>query len=91
MNPPDTETRGFSFPGTFEVTAFAYAEATFETQIAAVLAEAGVTALTASLRTRPSSKGNFNAVSISFLCPDRAHYDRVHEVLKAHPAVKWTL
>lgn len=91
MNPSDTETRGFSFPGTFEVTAFALMEAKFETQIAEVIAEAGVTALTASLRTRPSAKGNFNAVSISFLCPERSNYERVHQVLKAHPAVKWTL
>lgn len=91
MTPSDTEPRGFSFPGTFEVTAFAITEARFEDQIATVLAGAGVTVLTATLRMRPSSKGNFNAISVSFLCPERANYEQVHAVLKAHPAVKWTL
>jgi len=91
MNSPDTDPQGFTFPGTFEVTAFALAEATFEHHIEAVLAEAGVTALTSSLRIRASGKGNYTAISISFLCPERVNYEQVHVVLKAHPAVKWTL
>jgi uncharacterized protein len=91
MNENHTEARGFQFPGTFEVTAFAEADAHFENQIATVLADAGVSVLTATLGIRASSTGRLSAIRISFLCPDRAHLENVHAKLKAHPAVKWTL
>lgn len=91
MNTSTQDQRGFSFPGTFEVTAFALAEHQFETQMVSIVRSAGVAPLDASLRTRPSAKGNYLAISVSFFCPDRERYEAVYAALKAHPSVKWTL
>lgn len=91
MNETPQDQRGFSFPGTFEVTAFVLADTQFDTQMATVLASAGVAPLDATLRVRPSAKGNYLSVSMGFLCADREHYEAAYAALKAHPSVKWTL
>jgi uncharacterized protein len=86
-----TPDRGFQFPGQFEITAFATSDAGLKLLLPGLVASAGVSVIDASLRERPSRAGRFEAVAIGFFCPDRAHYERVYEMVRAHPAVKWTL
>ena len=87
---PDS-TQGFTFPGMFDITAFAAADAGLDELLADLVNTCGVTVLAGSLRARPSSAGRYVAVSLSFLCPDRPTHERVYNEVRAHPAVKWTL
>ena len=84
-------TQGFTFPGMFDITAFGAADAGLEPLLQQLVEARGVSVLAGSLRTRPSSAGRYVAVSLSFLCPDRATHDAVYDEVRAHPAVKWTL
>lgn len=86
-----SEPRGFSFPGTFEVTAFGPAGPEFEAIVLAELTAAGVTPDPASVRQRNSSAGNYLAVAVSFWSEDRARYDSACARLREHPAIKWIL
>ena len=68
-------TSGFTFPGMFDITAFAAADAGLEAMLQRVVEGCGVTVLAGSVRTRPSSAGHYLAVTLSFLCPDRTTHD----------------
>lgn len=83
--------QGFQFPGDFEITVLGRADAGIEARVRAVLADLGLPIVDGSLRTKPSSAGNYVSLSISFTCPDRERYDAVHAALRADPAVRWTL
>jgi uncharacterized protein len=85
------ETRGFTFPGNFEVTAFGPAIPELEAIVLAELTAAGVVPDAGSARHRNSREGNYLAVSVSFWCEDRPHYEAAYARLRANPAVKWTL
>jgi putative lipoic acid-binding regulatory protein len=87
----ETPNRGFTFPGTFEVTAFGPASPELESVVLAELVAAGVHPDPDSVRHRPSSAGRWLAVAVSFWCEDRPHYDAAYARLRAHPSVKWTL
>ncbi len=87
----ESTTRGFQFPGTFEVTAFGEASPELQGAVLVELAVAGVVPDPATLRTRDSRGGRFLAVTVSFWSEDRAHHDAAYARLRAHPAVKWTL
>lgn len=87
----DSSTRGFQFPGTFEVTAFGAASAELRGVVLDELAAAGVVPDPGSVRTRDSRGGRFLAVTVSFWSEDRGHHDAAYARLRAHPAVKWTL
>jgi uncharacterized protein len=82
---------GFVFPGMFDITAFGPADAGMEAVLHQRVEACGVSVLAGSLRTRQSSAGHYVAVSLSFLCPDRATHEAVYNEVRAHPAVKWTL
>jgi putative lipoic acid-binding regulatory protein len=86
-----SENRGFTFPGTFEVTAFGPATPELESTVVAEIKALGVTVIDASRRTRPSREGKFLAVSVSFLCDTRERYEAILNRLRTHPAVKWIL
>jgi uncharacterized protein len=87
----DNPEHGFQFPGTFEITAMGPATAGLETEIPKLLAEAGIDVLDESISWRGSSNGKFVSVKLSFRAADRAQYEVAHEVLRAHPEVKWTI
>lgn len=88
---PDGETRGFTFPGTFEVTAFGPARPELEAVVLSELTAAGVRPDAGSVRHRASREGNYLAVTVGFWCEDRGHYDQAYARLRANPAIKWTL
>jgi putative lipoic acid-binding regulatory protein len=91
---PDTgeeRTRGFVFPGVFEITALGPASARLDSEIPRLLFEAGLNVLHETITMRPSSAGRFVSVTISFRADSRADYDAAHQALRAHPEVKWTL
>lgn len=88
MNEP---TRGFQFPGTFELTAFVEAGADPVATVLAQLAEAGLAADRDALTVRPSREGKFVAVRVSFPCETREELEAAHARLREHDAVKWTL
>jgi hypothetical protein len=86
-----TQPRGFTFPGTFEVTAFGPALPELEAIVLAELTAAGVRPDPGSVRQRNSREGRYLAVAVSFWCEDRSHYDNAYARLRAHPAIQWTL
>jgi len=88
---PATPTRGFQFPGTFEVTAFGESDPSLPQVVLDELATAGVVPDPASVRRRDSRGGKYLAVTVSFWCEDRGHYEAAYARLRAHVAVKWTL
>ncbi|MGE3105631.1 MAG: YbeD family protein [Lysobacterales bacterium] len=82
---------GFQFPGCFEITAFADSEADFARSLPGLLTALDVAMTTAAPRTRASSAGRYQAITVSFLCPDRDRYDAVVAAVRGHPAVRWVL
>jgi len=93
LSPMDApkETRGFTFPGIFEVTAFGPARPDLDAIVLRELAAAGVRPDPSTVRRRPSRAGNYVAVAVGFWCEDRDLYEDACARLRAHPAVKWTL
>ena len=87
----ESESKGFKFPGVFEITAMGPARAGLELVIPRELTAAGLTVLHETVRSRASSAGRFVSVSISFQARSREDYDAAHVALRAHPEVKWTL
>ncbi|MBD8525483.1 DUF493 family protein [Pseudomarimonas arenosa] len=85
------DNRGFRFPGVFEISAMGPADADLELRVPALLSAAGLRLVADSLRQRPSSKGNYVSVHISFHADDRQQYELAHSCLRACPDVKWTL
>ena len=83
--------QGFQFPGVFEITAMGRSDADLERRVPEIVESVGVSVLAGSLRVRPSREGNYLAVSVSFTCPDREHYDAAHEALRAADGIRWTL
>jgi putative lipoic acid-binding regulatory protein len=83
--------QGFQFPGVFEITAMGRADADLERRVPEIVESVGVSVLAGSLRTRPSREGNYLAVSVSFTCPDREHYDAAHAALRSADGIRWTL
>lgn len=83
--------QGFQFPGVFEITAMGSMAADLENKVPEILTGVGVSVLAGSLRTRPSREGKYVSVALSFTCPSREKYDEVHEALRAHPDIRWTL
>lgn len=82
---------GFQFPGRFELSAMGASDAGLERLVPDTLRALGLTVHAASLKSRPSSKGNYTAVAIAFEAASRAQYDAAHAALRALPAIKWTL
>lgn len=87
----DNPEHGFQFPGTFEISAMGPVTAGLETEIPKLLNDAGIEVLDESISWRASSGGKFVSVKLSFRADSRAQYEAAHEVLRAHPEVKWTL
>jgi putative lipoic acid-binding regulatory protein len=87
----EPQTKGFQFPGVFEIMAAGPADAHLEEVIPRELAAAGLAVLKETVRSRASSAGRFVSVTISFEAKSRAEYDAAHAALRAHPDVKWTL
>lgn len=82
---------GFTFPGTFEISAIGPAEAGLEQMVPELLAMAGLGVEAQSVRVRPSRGGRYISVTLRFEAQSRAEYEAAHEALRAHPEVKWTL
>lgn len=87
----DQNQRGFAFPGIFEVTAMGASENDLPAIVPQTLEALGLTVLRKSMRIRPSAKGNFLSVSISFEAHSREDYEAAHGALRANRAIKWTL
>jgi uncharacterized protein len=85
------DTHGFQFPGVFEISAMGPASARLEQAIPGELAAAGLTVLHETVRSRPSREGRYVSVTVSFRADSREEYEAAHNVLRAHPDVKWTL
>ncbi|MEO7432894.1 MAG: DUF493 family protein [Dokdonella sp.] len=83
--------QGFQFPGVFEITAMGPIAAGLEDKVPDIITSVGLSVLAGSLRVRPSSKGHYISVAVSFTCPSREKYDAAHEALRADPDIRWTL
>jgi hypothetical protein len=82
---------GFTFPGTFEICAMGPADAGLDRLVPELLTGAGLDVRPETLTVRPSRAGNYVSVTVRFAATDRGQYESAHEVLRAHPDVKWTL
>ena len=87
---PQNPDQGFQFPGAFEITALGRADADLEVRVTQVIEALGLSVIAGSLRSRPSREGHYVSVAVTFTCPDRASYERVHEMLRANEAIRWT-
>ena len=83
--------QGFSFPGTFELSAMGAADAGLERVLPELLEQAGIAVLREQVAVRASSAGRYVSVRIAFRADSREQYDAAHAALRAHPEVKWTL
>lgn len=87
---PEHPEQGFQFPGVFEITVLGAADAQLESRVPSMLAELGLSVL-AGMRSRISSEGHYLSLTLSFTCPTREKYDAAHAILRADPAVRWTI
>ncbi len=85
------EQRGFVFPGTLEITVMGAADTGLDALMVHTLEALGLLWHPESLRSKPSTKGNYVAVTVGFHADSREQYDEAHEALRALPEVKWTL
>jgi putative lipoic acid-binding regulatory protein len=87
------ESRGFEFPGEFEITAMGSAgeEADLKARVPRLLEAAGLVVLHESVRHRHSREGAYVAVTVGFRCESREDYETAHKVLRADPHVRYTL
>ncbi|KGI78827.1 DUF493 family protein [Oleiagrimonas soli] len=88
---PDQPEQGFQFPGTFTITAMGNAEAVLESKVPEILRKLGRRVHIDRMKTRPSSKGNYMAVTVDFDCDRREEYDEAHAALRADPDIRYTL
>ncbi len=88
---PQQPGQGFQFPGTFTITVMGRAEAVLESKVPAILRKLGRRVHIDRMRTRPSSQGNYMAVTVDFDCERREHYDAAHAALRADPDIRYTL
>jgi putative lipoic acid-binding regulatory protein len=86
-----TESKGFEFPGRFELAAMGTAGADLAQRVPAVIEGLGLAVDRQSLRTRASSAGNYESVSVAFVAETREQLDAAHAALRALPEIKWTL
>lgn len=91
MIQPTSEDQGFQFPGEFELSAMGPADKDLHVVLPQLLVEAGMELIEESVSWKESSTGKYISVRISFKADNREEYDRAHELLRAHPEVKWTL
>ncbi len=87
----NTEPKGFTFPGTFEITAVGESVPELEAIVMSELVAAGATPHPGSVRHRSSSGGKFLSITISFDCETRESYQAAYARLRANPAIRWTL
>jgi putative lipoic acid-binding regulatory protein len=83
--------QGFTFPGTFELSAMGAADAGLERALPDLLEAAGVAVLRERTAVRASSAGRYVSVRLAFRAESREQYDAAHAALRAHPQVKWTV
>ncbi len=88
---PQNPEQGFQFPGAFEVTALGLADANLLDRVPRIIEGLGLNVIDGSVRSRPSREGNYESVAITFTCPDRETYERVHATLRADEAIRWTV
>ena len=85
------EQRGFVFPGTLEISAMGAVEAGIGALMIHTLESMEITWYPDTLRSKPSTGGNYVSVTVAFHAETREQYDAAHEALRALPEVKWTL
>ena len=85
------EQRGFVFPGTLEITVMGAADMGLDALLLQTLDALGLTVHVQTLRTKPSTKGNYISVTVAFDAHSRDDYDAAHGALRDLPEVKWTL
>lgn len=85
------EQRGFVFPGRFTITAVGDAAADLKARVPELLESVGIEVLHETVRHKHSREGNYISVTVDFDCPSREQYEAAHTVLRADPAIRYTL
>ncbi|SDD60320.1 YbeD family protein [Aquimonas voraii] len=85
------EQRGFEFPCSVEITAVGVAAADWVERVTGAIMAAGLALDPDSVRTRDSSGGKYQSVTLAFHAEAREHYEAAHNALRALPGIKWTL
>ncbi len=88
---PQKPGQGFQFPGTFTITVMGNADAVLESRVPEILRKLGRRVHIDRMSTRPSSQGNYIAVTVEFDCERREDYDAAHAALRADPNIRYTL
>lgn len=85
------EQRGFEFPCSIEITAVGVASPDWVERVTGAITAAGLALDPDSVRSRDSSAGKYQSVTLAFHAEVREHYDAAHTALRALPGIKWTL
>lgn len=85
------EEQGFQFPGRFEITAVGRTDVELARVMSALIAATGAEVLDETLRTRASKEGRYTSVTVACTCATREQYEQVHEALREHDGVRYTL
>lgn len=87
----DNPEHGYQFPGIFELSAMGTAGIGLESELPILLERGGVVIERERTSWKHSSNGKYISVRIAFHAATREEFDMVHEALRSHPHVKWTL
>jgi putative lipoic acid-binding regulatory protein len=79
------EQRGFEFPCSVEITAVGLAAPDWVERVTGLALDPD------SVRSRDSSGGKYQSVTLAFHAEAREHYEAAHAALRALPGIKWTL
>ena len=95
MNPTTcnhkTRHRVSSFPAHSRSPRWARRNAGLEERVPEIIVGLGMAVLNGSVRTRPSSEGNYVSVSVTFTARRARNMKRRMRRCGPNPAVKWTL
>jgi len=87
----DVATRGFQFPGHFEISAMGATGIGLEQALPQLLRQAGVKLQDEHIRLRLSSAGKHVAVRMAFIAQSREQYEAALTAVRGYPGVKWVV
>ncbi|MDR2688975.1 MAG: DUF493 domain-containing protein [Azoarcus sp.] len=91
MTREETRTSLFEFPCDFPIKIMGAASDDFAQAMLAIVSKHAPDINAASMKTRPSAKGNYLSLTCTFRAVSQAQLDALYRELSAHPQVKVVL
>lgn len=81
----------FEFPCSFAVKAMGRANCDFDALVVGLVKQHVPDLCEGAVKCRPSSKGNYTAVTVTFTATSKQQLDSVYYSLSGHPDVLWAM